>query len=312
MTSSPADRGRPLACGSSCALQAVAPSSIAAEPGGPLWKASTAATVLLGASARDAAVQGPWWPASASRTPRLITVRERHRQGNGRSRAPPDRPPRPRDPVVAVNCAAMPEQLLESELFGHSKGGLPRRPRARQGLLVQSAPARLLLYEFRAKRRCRMLPAAPRPARAHGCARRRQRRGEFDARLVTGPNRDLESMGEYGNPSAPTCSTTRRHPLRAAAPAQPGRRRSPLRTLPRWRGGPSVKRRHGIGPEAAQKLFGLPWPGKRAIAKLHRGAIGWPATTSAPRGSPAKVRRLPATSGAVWRPRIRKRCWAAG
>src|SRR5262249_56212347 len=48
-------------------------------------------------------------------------------------------------PFIAVNCAAIPETLLESELFGHEKGAFTGADRKRRGLFVEAQAASLFL-----------------------------------------------------------------------------------------------------------------------------------------------------------------------
>jgi two-component system response regulator AtoC len=56
--------------------------------------------------------------------------------------------PRSHALFVAVNCGAIPEQLLESELFGHEKGAFTGAERARNGLFVEADSGTLFLDEI--------------------------------------------------------------------------------------------------------------------------------------------------------------------
>jgi DNA-binding NtrC family response regulator len=103
---------------------------------------------LLGISAAMRAITGVLPKLAASRSPVLITgesgvgkeevARRLHRIGDVDGK----------QPFIAVNCGAIPENLIESELFGHERGAFTGALKSRDGVFVQADGGTLFLDEI--------------------------------------------------------------------------------------------------------------------------------------------------------------------
>jgi transcriptional regulator with GAF, ATPase, and Fis domain len=106
--------------------------------------------------------------------------------------------PRSRGPFVALNCAALPEQLLESELFGYERGAFTGAHVSRPGKIEQAAGGVLFLDEVG-----EMTPAVQAKFLRVLQEREFQRLGgsrtiKADVRVIAATNRDPRAAMERG------------------------------------------------------------------------------------------------------------------
>jgi two-component system, NtrC family, response regulator HydG len=108
-------------------------------------------------------LQGPRVPVAKSETMRDVLALAEHvagvdtnvlltgESGTGKellARLIHDRSPRAKGPFVAVNCGALPEPLLESELFGHVRGSFTGAASDKKGLFEEANHGTLFLDEI--------------------------------------------------------------------------------------------------------------------------------------------------------------------
>jgi two-component system nitrogen regulation response regulator NtrX len=122
-----------------------------------------------------------------SGTGKELVARELHRLG-----------PHPAGPFVAINCAALPEQLVESELFGHERGAFTGAVSQRKGAFESATGGTLFLDE---------IGDLPAPAQAKLLRALEQREIQrvgavkpipVEVRVVAATNRDLDAEARRG------------------------------------------------------------------------------------------------------------------
>ena len=195
-------------------------------------------------------------------------------------------------PFVAVNCAAVAETLLESELFGHEKGAFTGATETRRGRIELAAGGTFLLDEI-----AELRPALQAKLLRVLEERRFERVGgsrtlEADVRWLAATNRDPEEGLRSGALREDlyhrlAVFPVRLPPLRERREDIPALARNLLRRIGRDLGRPAPE----LGPEAERLLVEAPWPGNvRGLANaLERAAIlaeGGPITAELLRPGP--------------------------
>jgi DNA-binding NtrC family response regulator len=182
---------------------------------------------------------------------------------------------RRRGPAVAVNCAAIPEALLENELFGHEKGAFTSADRRQPGRFELAAGGTLLLDEI-----------GEIPLAIQGKVLRVLEEHTFervgggrtlhaDLRLVAATNRDLQRMVEEGRFRGDLYFRLAVFPIELPPLRE---RASDVPLLARHLVA-GIARRHQLpvprlAEEAVELLASQPWPGNvRELANVLERAV---------------------------------------
>jgi two-component system response regulator GlrR len=192
--------------------------------------------------------------------------------------------PRAGRPFVAINCGAIPEGLLGSELFGHRKGAFTGATQDRQGLFQTAGGGTLFLDEvgdMPLSLQVKLLRALEdRTVRPVGASEP----VPIDVRVVSATHRRLEeriAAGEFREDLY-----YRLNVVRLAVPALAERREDiPLlaghflqRLAARY-----GKRTQAFSPEALELLIAAPWPGNvRQLLNVVEQAVAFATTEVIP------------------------------
>ncbi|HEY3252293.1 MAG TPA: sigma-54 dependent transcriptional regulator [Polyangiaceae bacterium] len=187
-------------------------------------------------------------------------------------------------PFVAINCAAMPEQLLESELFGHTKGAFTDARSARPGLFVQAKGGTIFLDEIGD------MPVGLQPKLLRALQERTVRpvggdtETPIDVRVVAASNRDLETAIEERKFREDLYY--RINVIHVELPPLRARGADVILLATHYLqhfAAQSQKDVRSLDPEAAEKLSAYAWPGnvrelancmERAVALTRNESIG--------------------------------------
>jgi two-component system response regulator AtoC len=170
--------------------------------------------------------------------------------------------PRSGRPFIPVNCGGIPEQLLESEFFGHVKGAFTGADRDREGLFEAADGGTLFLDEvgeLSPALQVKLLRALQEgEIRRVGATETRR----MDVRIISATNRDLEAAVEEGDFRQDLYYRLAVVPihlpqLRSRQEEIPELVRHLLERQAR-RMGVDVE---GVEPDAMETLLAYPWPG---------------------------------------------------
>jgi len=179
-------------------------------------------------------------------------------------------------PFVAVNCAAVPEALLESELFGHERGAFTGAAAAHRGRIELAEGGTFFLDEI-----AEMAPALQAKLLRVLQDRRYERVGgsrtlEADVRWVAATNRAIEGLLAAGALREDLYHRLAVFPIRLPPLRERRRDIVPLAEALLARIAPAVGRsRLALTEGARQRILGAAWPGNvRQLANaLERAAI---------------------------------------
>ncbi len=153
-----------------------------------MYGKSTAMRLLFEQIRRVAKAQGPVLILGESGTGKELVAEAIHQEST-----------RCNSPFLPVNCAGIPEQLLESEFFGHSEGSFTGATKSRQGLFAEAQGGSLLLDEI--SEMPLYLQAKLLRILQDGSLRRvgENREHQVDVRVIAATHRDINKEVRLGN-----------------------------------------------------------------------------------------------------------------